>query len=96
MAKAPALATCKCTECDFPEAEIKASKNGLLYRWCPDCNVQVFARTPQQEKSMRRIVDAGTVTHTETKPAPIPKPPPVTVTNTAPPPPKKGGFLDHL
>lgn len=94
MAKTPALATCKCTECDFPDAEIKASKNGLLYRWCPDCNVQVFARTPQQERAMRRIVEAKGAAPAETPPAP--KPAPTPAPTPAPKPAKTGGFLDHL
>lgn len=29
-----------CPECGFPDAEIKADKNGNPYRYCPDCSAQ--------------------------------------------------------
>lgn len=47
MAKSAAVGTMKCPECDFPDAEVKRQKTGLLYRWCPECSAQFFARTPE-------------------------------------------------
>lgn len=40
MAKAQPLGHMTCPECGFPDAEIKADKNGNPYRYCPDCSAQ--------------------------------------------------------
>ena len=76
MAKRETLGSMKCPECGADGAEIKAQKNGLLYRWCGQgCNAQFFARNADQEYAMRKHV----------KPAPEPaKAPSATVTDTAP------------
>lgn len=39
------LGTMKCPECGHDAAEVKAQKNGLPYRYCPECDAQYFART---------------------------------------------------
>lgn len=58
MAKREVLGKMTCPACDYDEAEIKRQKCGVkLYLHCPDCNVQVFARTEQQEKAFRRAIE---------------------------------------
>jgi hypothetical protein len=44
MPKKQLLGLIKCGECGFADAEVRPDKNGSPYWWCPDCNVQVFAR----------------------------------------------------
>ena len=71
MAKKDVLGHMPCPECGHPDAEIKMQKCGVkLYRYCPECNVQTFARTPAQEKAMRAAITTPPVTGTDTgKPA---------------------------
>lgn len=38
------LGTCTCPECLMPGAEVKKTKAGMAYRWCPECNAQYFPR----------------------------------------------------
>ena len=38
------LGKCSCPECGMAEAEVKQTKAGLAYRWCPECNAQYFPR----------------------------------------------------
>ncbi len=65
MARRETLGTMACPECGAAGAEIKAQKNGLLYRWCADgCNAQFFARTAEQEAAMRKHLKAAPVTDT--------------------------------
>lgn len=40
MAKKEVVGHMTCPECDFPDAEVKADKNGNLYRYCPECSAQ--------------------------------------------------------
>lgn len=44
MRKKPAIGHMLCPECDFPDAEILADKNGDPYRYCSDCHAQYFSR----------------------------------------------------
>lgn len=44
---------CTCPECHFDEAEVKTTKAGLAYRWCPECNAQYF---PRCEDTSGRLV----------------------------------------
>lgn len=83
MAKREALGHMHCHECDFPDAEIKPqSKNPeLLYRWCPECNAQYFARTPEATARLRaKIRTPGGSEHAKAPaietPAHTPPPPP--------------------
>lgn len=70
MAKREVLGLMGCPCCDHDKAEIKLQKCGQkLYLYCPECNVQVFARTPAQEKKMRAHCKPA-------EPAPEPKPEP--------------------
>jgi predicted nucleic acid-binding Zn-ribbon protein len=63
------LGTMPCPECGHPHAEIKHQKGGeKLYRYCPECNVQVFARTERQEAAMRRAI---TPKEPAAEPAPV-------------------------
>lgn len=112
MAKKEVLGHMPCPECGHPEAEVKLQKCGVkLYRYCPECNVQTFARTAAQERAMRAAITAPPVTGTDTgKPAPAVEPPaappekkaappaPTKKTPPAPPaPPKKAsGLADAL
>jgi len=58
MAKREVLGKMACPACDFDAAEIKLQKCGVkLYMHCPECNVQIFARTGQQEKAFRRAIE---------------------------------------
>ncbi len=68
---------CECPECGQSGAEIKRAKNGLLYRWCPDCSAQYVPRTPAmsdrlgQRAGVAKPADKSTetpVTVTEKKP----------------------------
>jgi hypothetical protein len=71
MAKSAPIGLCNCAVCDFEAAEIKLSKNGFAYLWCPDCNTQVFTRTQQQHNHLlAKIKGAPSVPVTEVK-API-------------------------
>lgn len=82
MAKRELLGMMDCPECGRAGAEIKAQKNGLLYRWCADgCNAQFFARNKEQESEMRKHMKAVPVTDTAPekpaeKPAAKPEPEP--------------------
>ena len=80
MAKREVLGHMPCPECDFERAEIKRQKCGAkLYRYCPECNAQAFARTEAQEKAMRRAIAKTGVPPVEVeapKPAPEPEPKP--------------------
>ena len=53
-----------CPECGG-EAEVKSQKNGMAYRWCPDCKAQYFTRNA--EASDRLLAKCGTE-----KPVPVP------------------------
>ena len=55
MAKREVMGRMICPECGHDAAEIKAQKCGVkLYRYCPECNAQFFARTAAQEAGMRK------------------------------------------
>lgn len=45
MAKKEIIGLMVCPECGLEGAEVKRQKNGLLYRYCPDCDAQYFPRT---------------------------------------------------
>lgn len=63
------LGTMPCPECGHPEAEIKRQKCGVkIYRYCPECNAQFFARTPAQEAAMLKIINQNPVTVKEQEP----------------------------
>lgn len=56
MAKREVLGHMDCPECGLSGAEVKPQKNGLAYRWCPECNAQYFPRT--EEASARLLKKA--------------------------------------
>lgn len=75
MAKREVIGVCNCTECGFEDAEIKAQKSGLLYRWCPECNAQYFTRDTVTSERLRAKIRGA-----------VPKVAPVTVPDSAPEP----------
>lgn len=81
MAKREVLGTMDCPECGKSGAEVKEQKNGMAYRWCPECNAQYFTRTPETDARLRaKIGGAKPVTvslqEPEAKTAPMPAPKP--------------------
>jgi hypothetical protein len=84
----------KCPECGNPEAEIKPQKKeGLVYRWCPECNAQYFARTP--EASDRLVQKIGKAPVTVTIPE-KPAAPSAPAKPAAPAAPKKPTYLEIM
>ena len=77
-----------CPECGFPDAEVGNTKNGLPYRFCPDCNAQYFPRTADTAARLTAKMRPVTVPGTE-PPAPIPNAP-APAPAPEPPPPRKG------
>lgn len=78
------IGVCACPECGS-EAEVKLTKAGLAYRWCPECHAQYFPRSA--ESSDRLIATCqGTVTAPApaAAPAPVPEPKPATPPAPAP------------
>lgn len=73
MAKREVLGLVDCPECGMSGAEVKAQKNGLAYRWCPECNAQYFPRT--EEASARLLAKVGaSVQVSDTGAAEVPRP----------------------
>jgi len=85
MAKRELLGHAKCPECGFDLAEVKAQKNGMLYRWCPDCEAQFFPRKAAASDRLRAQMSPVTVT----EPEPVKKDEPAPVTLPAPEPKNK-------
>lgn len=65
MAKREVLGVMACPECGHPDAEVKVQKNGLVYRFCPECNAQYFPRTVDASARLLAKV-GGAVTDTGT------------------------------
>jgi predicted nucleic acid-binding Zn-ribbon protein len=82
MAKTKPEGLMDCPECGFHDAEVKLSKSGMLYRYCPDCNAQYFARTP--EASGRLAAKMRPVSGTDTGVVVAVVKPAAPVTGTAP------------
>jgi hypothetical protein len=59
MAKPKPIGLMACPECGFEDAEIKLTKGGLSYRYCPDCNAQYFARTAETDARLRAKIRPG-------------------------------------
>lgn len=84
----------RCPECSFEAAHVKRSEK-TLYRYCPQCGSQYFARTPDQEAALMaktRTADAPAPASTTAPapaatPAPAASPPTASETPTPPPPP---------
>lgn len=72
MAKKQIIGVMACPECGFPDAEVKPQKNGLLYRFCPDCNAQYFPRTAETSERLAVKMTPVSVTGTEQEGAPSP------------------------
>lgn len=62
MAKKRVMGVMACPECGFPDAEVKEQKNGLLYRFCPECNAQYFPRTVEASGRLAAQMVPVTVT----------------------------------
>lgn len=71
------LATCDCPECGAGGAEVKRTRAGLLYRWCPECLAQYFPRNQVSSDRLAQRVGLSTGTGTEPEPAAKPAPEPV-------------------
>lgn len=67
------LAVCDCPECGQSGAEVKRTKAGLLYRWCPECLAQYFPRNQAASDRLGARVGIGTGTGTAKKEAPEPE-----------------------
>lgn len=65
------LGTCPCPECGMTDAEVKKTKAGLAYRWCPECNAQYF---PRCETTSARLLEKCGI-----KPEPVREPEPEAV-----------------
>lgn len=70
MAKREVLGVMPCPECGHDSAEVKAQKNGLCYRYCPECNAQYFPRTEDASNRLLAKVGKTPVPETETKATP--------------------------
>ena len=70
MAIIPSLGVVECPECGFGDAQIRQAKSGFLYRYCPDCNAQYFARTQQASDRLKAKIGPvpGTVEKEEARP----------------------------
>lgn len=55
MQKEP-IGKMKCPECGHPDALVKEDKNGMAYRWCPDCYAQYFTRDAERDKRLRALM----------------------------------------
>jgi Zn-finger nucleic acid-binding protein len=75
-----------CPECGLEGAQVKRQKNGLAYRFCPDCAAQYFPRDEAASNRLLSKIKPVTVT------AEIETPGPVTKTETETKPAKKSGF----
>lgn len=88
-----------CPGCDNERAEIKAQKCGQkLYLFCPECNLQVFARNPAQEAKFRRALEVKAPepnNHGKEEARPEPEKAPVTAAAAAPEP-KKAAQVSNL
>lgn len=66
MVKAKAVGYLVCHVCGFVESEVKISlKSGMAFTFCPECNVQSFARAPFQHdnllKKMRPVDECQSI-----------------------------------
>jgi|GEM_PF-1374919 len=95
MAKREILGRVDCPECGMSGAEVKRQKNGLAYRWCPECNAQYFTRTAETSARLLEKCGAPAVpvpvtvseeVEAENEPVPVPAPAPA----PAPAPKKRG------
>lgn len=55
------IGLCDCPECGA-DAEIKETKSGLAYRWCPSCFAQYFPKKYPQSDRLKATARAGTAT----------------------------------
>lgn len=84
MARKPLIGTMPCPECGFEAAEVRESKGGLAYRWCPECAVQVFTRDAGQDRRMRQKMTPASIPQPEAPPV-VTEPPPVPAPVLSPP-----------
>lgn len=72
-----------CPECGNASAHVKQSDK-CLYRYCPECGAQYFAKTPRQVEDLKaktRFISAGVPPSPPTEPKP-----PAGAANAAPTP----------
>lgn len=63
-----------CPECGFESAHVKQSER-CIYRWCPECGAQHYARTERQRADLMkktRQVASATTTGSASAPAAAP------------------------
>jgi hypothetical protein len=70
------LGLIKCPECGLDGAQVKRQKNGLAYRFCPDCAAQYF---PRDQAASDRLLSKISKADPVTVPEAAGKPDPVTV-----------------
>lgn len=60
-----------CPECGFKSAHVKQGEK-CLYRYCPDCTAQYYARTNKQRENLmaQSRIDATATDTEKAKPAP--------------------------
>lgn len=56
------IGLCTCPECGHDGAEIKETKSGLAYRWCPQCFAQYFPKKYPQSDRLKATARPGTAT----------------------------------
>jgi len=79
---------CTCPECGSDQAEVKETKAGLAYRWCPDCRAQYFPKKAPASDRLISTVRPGTETAKQRGPEvpqPEQKPEPKAAPETPPP-----------
>lgn len=88
----------ECPECGFAAAHVKQSEK-CLYRYCPDCGSQHYAKSPRQvEDLMKKTrLDSSATPSPSPTPSPSATPPAINTTNAPPTvpvavPPRKHGL----
>jgi Zn-finger nucleic acid-binding protein len=82
------LGVVTCPECGLEGAQVKRQKNGLAYRFCPDCAAQYFPRDEVASNRLLAKIKPASVTVTAEAPGPKPE--------TEPKPAKRGFSLGSL
>ena len=87
----------ECPECGFAAAHVKQSEK-CLYRYCPDCGSQHYAKSPRQVEDLMKKTRLDSSATPSPTPSPSATPPAITTTTAPPtvplpvPPPKRHGL----
>lgn len=92
MAKREVVGTMQCPECGLDGAQVKRQKNGLLYRWCPDCEAQYFPRNQAASDRLAKLAGVGAVPDQELSQDREQAEPPAAVMEREESPKRKAGF----